>query len=126
MKKQPQKKKKKGTRKKSTSKSKSNISLVAENRSREVEVETNKKSPQTIAKREPEKRKEEKSIVIRYTNVTIQFLREARTELKMVKWPTRKELLAATAMVIILVLAVSLFLGLVDFGLIRIIKSIVG
>ncbi|MDZ7699549.1 MAG: preprotein translocase subunit SecE [Deltaproteobacteria bacterium] len=53
------------------------------------------------------------------------FLREAKTELKKVKWPTRKELLASTAVVIVLTLFVALFLGLVDFGLIKIIKLLV-
>jgi preprotein translocase subunit SecE len=55
-----------------------------------------------------------------------QFLREAKTELKKVKWPTRKELLASTTMVIILVLVIALYLGLVDIGLINIINRIVG
>ncbi len=47
-------------------------------------------------------------------------------ELKRVKWPTRKELLATTAVVIVFVLFCALFLGLVDFGLIKLIKNIVG
>ena len=55
-----------------------------------------------------------------------QFLREAKAELKKVKWPTRKELLASTAVVIVLSLLVAFYLGLVDFGLIKIIKLIVG
>jgi len=54
-----------------------------------------------------------------------QFLREARMELKKVKWPTRKELLASTAVVIVLTLIVAFFLGLVDFGLIKIMKTII-
>lgn len=54
------------------------------------------------------------------------FIRESRTELKKVKWPTKKELLASTAVVIVLVLIVSLYLGIVDFGLIKIIKSVIG
>jgi preprotein translocase subunit SecE len=53
-------------------------------------------------------------------------LRESRTELKKVKWPTRKELLASTAVVVGLTLLISFFLGLIDFGLIKIIKNIVG
>ncbi|MDD5205192.1 MAG: preprotein translocase subunit SecE, partial [Desulfobacterales bacterium] len=64
--------------------------------------------------------------VLKYITVAGQFLRESRTELKKVKWPTRKELLASTAAVIVLVLVVSLYLGLIDFGLIKIIRSIVG
>ncbi len=56
----------------------------------------------------------------------IQFLREVKNELKKVKWPTRKELMASTAVVILLVLVVAFYLGLVDFGLIKVIKNLVG
>jgi len=86
-----------------------------------------KKNPYlAISKKEPEKKKEEKPSILRYLNVAGNFLREAKMELKKVKWPTRKELLASTAMVIVLVLVIALFLGLIDFGLIKIIKNIVG
>jgi len=54
------------------------------------------------------------------------FLRQAKVELKKVKWPTRKELIASTVVVIGLTLLVSLYLGLVDLGLIKIIKHVVG
>ena len=64
--------------------------------------------------------------VLKYISKAGQFLKESRMELKKVKWPTRKELLAATAVVIILTLAVAFYLGLVDFGLIKIIKRVVG
>jgi preprotein translocase subunit SecE len=47
------------------------------------------------------------------------FLRQAKVELKKVKWPTRKELIASTVVVIILTI-------LVDFGLIKIIKHVIG
>ena len=53
---------------------------------------------------------------------TRQFLQEVRMELKRVTWPTRKETIASTAVVIILVLIISFFLGVVDFGL----SSLVG
>ncbi len=46
--------------------------------------------------------------------------------MKKVKWPTRKELLASTTVVIVLTLIVALFLGIVDFGLIKIIKRLIG
>ena len=55
----------------------------------------------------------------------LRFLAEARMELKKVKWPTRKELLASTAVVIVLTLVVAAFLGVVDFGLVEIIKRII-
>jgi preprotein translocase subunit SecE len=55
-----------------------------------------------------------------------QFFRESKKELTRVKWPTRKELFASTSVVIVLSLIVAFFLGLVDFGLIKMIKAIIG
>jgi len=46
-----------------------------------------------------------------------QFLREVKIELKKVTWPSRKETVASTVVVIIVVMIVSAFLGLVDMGL---------
>lgn len=57
---------------------------------------------------------------------SIQFLRECKIELKKVKWPTKKELISMTSVVIILVLVLAAFLGIVDFGLIKIIKLVIG
>jgi preprotein translocase subunit SecE len=45
----------------------------------------------------------------------IGFLKEARAELVKVTWPTRKELMESTVLVIVSVIAVSLFIGVVDF-----------
>ena len=55
---------------------------------------------------------------------SLQFLREVRVELKKVTWPSRKQTLGATAVVIILVMIISLFLGIVDFGLSNLIRVI--
>jgi preprotein translocase subunit SecE len=55
-----------------------------------------------------------------------QFLREVRAELKRVTWPTRKETIGSTSVVIILVMIVAVFLGLVDLGLHSIIRQILG
>jgi preprotein translocase subunit SecE len=90
------------------------------------ERETKKKASPVPSRREVEKKADGGMSVSRYVRSSLQFLRESRTELKKVKWPTRKELLASTAVVIGLVLVVSFFLGLIDFGLIKIIKNIVG
>jgi preprotein translocase subunit SecE len=83
-------------------------------------------SGRVAGKKPPEKKKEKGASIGDHVAKAGQFLREARTELKKVKWPTRKELMASTAVVIVLVLVVSFFLGIVDFGLIKIIKNIVG
>jgi preprotein translocase subunit SecE len=125
MKKHHQKKKKRGIRKKSDSKSTQKIQPKSDNKSIQGVKETKKKIPPTISKREPEKRREEKGTILKYIAVAGQFLRESRMELKKVKWPTRKELLASTAIVLFLVVVVALFLGLIDFGLIRVIRTII-
>jgi preprotein translocase subunit SecE len=90
------------------------------------EQELKKKASPVPSKREVDRKKESGRSTSAMVRSSLQFLREARTELKKVKWPTRKELLASTAVVIALVLAISFFLGLIDFGLIKIIKNIVG
>jgi len=77
-------------------------------------------------KRAAEKKKPEGEGVVALVAKGARFLREAKAELKKVKWPTRKELLASTAMVIILTLIVAFFLGVVDMGLIKIIRALVG
>jgi len=51
-----------------------------------------------------------------------QFFREVRNELKKVSWPSRKEAMGSTSIVIILVLIIAAYLGLVDFGLGRIVR----
>jgi preprotein translocase subunit SecE len=55
----------------------------------------------------------------------VQFVVEAWQELKKVAWPTRKETLGTTAMVIILVIIISAFLGLVDMALSGLVKRII-
>ncbi len=55
-----------------------------------------------------------------------QFLKEARAELKKVTWPTPKQTIASTSVVIVITVIVSLALGLVDFGLSKIIRVILG
>jgi preprotein translocase subunit SecE len=79
-----------------------------------------------LPKKVAEKRRDSGGAVGQYIQKAGQFLRESKMELKKVKWPSRKELLATTAVVIVLVLFCALYLGLVDFGLIKLIKNIVG
>ena len=54
----------------------------------------------------------------------IQFLREVKGELKKVTWPSSSQTMSSTAVVIILVLFISAFLGIVDFGLSQIARLI--
>ncbi len=57
-----------------------------------------------------------------YLNKGIDFLREVKVELKKVTWPTRKQTVGSTVVMIILVIIISFFLGAVDIGLSSIIK----
>ncbi|OPY85748.1 MAG: preprotein translocase subunit SecE [Syntrophus sp. PtaU1.Bin208] len=61
-----------------------------------------------------------------YTEIVSLFLKGARAELKKVTWPTPKQTLASTSVVIIVVIIVSTFLGIVDFGLAKTIKLVLG
>ena len=55
---------------------------------------------------------------------TAQFLREVKVELKKVTWPSRKQTIGSTAVVIALVILISLFLGVVDFGISSLIRIV--
>ena len=55
-----------------------------------------------------------------------QFLREVRAELRKVTWPTWKATVGSTAVVLVVVVVVSLYLGLVDLGLTNVIKLVLG
>ena len=56
----------------------------------------------------------------------MQFLSEAKTELKKVTWPSPKQTLASTSVVIIIVLIVAIYLGIVDYVLAKLVKYILG
>ncbi len=59
-----------------------------------------------------------------FIDKSLQFLREVRVELKKVTWPSRKQTLGSTVVVIILVMIISLFLGIVDFGLSNLVRFV--
>lgn len=50
------------------------------------------------------------------------FFREVKLETKKVVYPTREELIGSTWVVIITVVVISIFLGIVDLGLSKIVK----
>jgi preprotein translocase subunit SecE len=55
---------------------------------------------------------------------TTQFLREVKVELKKVTWPSRKQTIGSTVVVIALVMIISVFLGAVDLGLSSLIRIV--
>ena len=46
-----------------------------------------------------------------------QFLKEVKQELKKVVWPTKKQTIASTSVVLVVVFFIGFFLGLIDLGL---------
>jgi len=57
---------------------------------------------------------------------TWEFTKEARQELRKVVWPTRKETTQMTLVVVAMVIIVSLFLWVVDWGLLAAVKALTG
>ncbi len=51
-----------------------------------------------------------------------QFLKEFRIEMKKVTWPTRKEIVASTGVVLFVVLLISFYLGFVDAILSKVVR----
>jgi preprotein translocase subunit SecE len=55
----------------------------------------------------------------------VEFFEESWQELKKVHWPSRKETYAATAVVLVVVVLVSVYLAVVDLALTKVIQAIV-
>jgi preprotein translocase subunit SecE len=85
------------------------LPVAAAKESKKSQVSPPKKA-ETKTRTEPGKLKS-------YLDTSLQFLREVKVELKKVTWPTRKQTMGSTVVVIILVMIISLFLGAVDVGL---------
>ena len=52
-----------------------------------------------------------------------EFFREVKVEIKKVVYPSREELMGSTWVVIITAIVISVFLGIVDLGLSKIVKA---
>ncbi|MCD6214617.1 MAG: preprotein translocase subunit SecE [Candidatus Desulfofervidus sp.] len=55
-----------------------------------------------------------------------QFLRETKVELKKVTWPSKKELIGSTVVVIIFVLLIAAYFGIIDLIYTTIIGKLLG
>ncbi|HPE07183.1 MAG TPA: preprotein translocase subunit SecE [Smithellaceae bacterium] len=59
-------------------------------------------------------------------NKALQFVSQAKAELKKVTWPTRKQTLASTGVVMVIVAIMALYLGIIDLILAKVVKFILG
>jgi preprotein translocase subunit SecE len=55
---------------------------------------------------------------------SIQFLKEVKVELKKVTWPSKKQTIGSTAVVILVVMIISMLLGVMDIGLSSLVKIV--
>jgi preprotein translocase subunit SecE len=122
-------KKKKAHKKRKTSK-KPNVMTTASNSTERkagshIAPEKQNLQPATVKKDVYKKADTSAFVIKRYFMVVRQFLFDAKVELKKVTWPTKKELLSTTAVVIVLVILIAFFLGIVDLGLVKIIKNVI-
>ncbi|MEK9130107.1 MAG: preprotein translocase subunit SecE [Patescibacteria group bacterium] len=58
------------------------------------------------------------------TNKLIQYFKDSRVELKKVTWPTKKETIDHTLIIVGISIALSIFLGVIDFVLIKIVGKL--
>lgn len=56
----------------------------------------------------------------------IDYIKKVKAEMEKVAWPTRKDLLNSTGVVLVLVAIVTVFLGVVDYMLYVVITRILG
>jgi preprotein translocase subunit SecE len=61
-----------------------------------------------------------------YVKKVQRFFHDVRIELKKVNWPTRRELLLFTGIVIIVILIIGVFFWILDSGLTAILRLIIG
>jgi len=86
--------------------------------------DTTKKQAAPQKKSLPAVQSSQGGAVRNFMEKALQFLREVKVELKKVTWPSRKQALGSTLVVIILVVIISLFLGVVDISLSSLIRLI--
>jgi preprotein translocase subunit SecE len=126
-----QRKKKPSEKKKKKQNSQENSSALSTNDAVAIKSELSPSPAKTIKtktyssrQKELTKTKAEPGKFKGYIDKGLQFLREVKVELKKVVWPTRKQTIGSTVVVLILVIIISIFLGMVDMGLSSLIRVV--
>ena len=74
----------------------------------------------------PKKKADDMEKIKLLMDKAVQFLTQAKAELKKVTWPTRKQTLASTGVVMVIVAVMALYLGIIDLILAKLVKIILG
>jgi preprotein translocase subunit SecE len=61
-----------------------------------------------------------------YLEQGISFVQEAWTELSKVHFPSLKETVQATAVILVLITVIAVWLGLIDLGATRVVRQLLG
>jgi preprotein translocase subunit SecE len=126
-----QRKKKPSVKKKKKENSQEALSAPATNDAPEKMTDSSSNSAKTIKikpfsfrQKSLTKTKAEPGKLKGYIDKGLQFLREVKVELKKVVWPTRKQTIGSTVVVLILTIIIALFLGIIDMGLSSIVRIV--
>ena len=121
---------KKKKKRKDSSKASAKVQSFKDGSTRDVALaEARDKSSQT-AKAVPSKKQPQVSRAVpaktksNFITASVQFLREVKIELKKVAWPSRKQTIGSTVVVIALIILISLFLGSIDIGLSSLVRTV--
>jgi preprotein translocase subunit SecE len=89
-------------------------------------VQPSTKAKKAEAAKKTPRKSDEPSAAIAWWQSARQYLREVGYEMRKVVWPSRKETIGSTSVVVVIVLITGVFLGLVDMLLSRIMRLFVG
>ncbi len=78
------------------------------------------KEEKTLEKKTSDKPKKKKP------NKIVKWFKDLRTEFKKVSWPTKKKIINNTTVVLITMVIASVFVGGLDFGLLKLFSFILG
>ena len=53
------------------------------------------------------------------------YIRDTKAEMKHISWPTKKQAVGYTVLVIVISIIVSIYLGILDFGLTELVTKII-
>jgi preprotein translocase subunit SecE len=110
-------------KKSESTRDKSSKSQRGESLKKQVQKPSKAKKPDTAVRKSSRKADEPR---FQWWNRFRQYLRDVVYELRKVIWPSRKETLGSTSVVLVIVLLCAVYLGIIDAILSRLVRIFVG